>query len=294
MAHILILSLQIPILKAMKPANSINKADKHESKNMQVPSSLLKSVDFKMKRIIYLFLVLPFIIFSCESTPEAHFFTDTLDPEVGQDVLFTNDSHNATKFEWDFGDGFVSSEANPVHYYTASGSFEAVLTAFSRSGISDEASITIDVKIPTLLEIEVVEWYDEYVVEGASVRLYPTLVDWEAETSIESEGFTDEDGLVVFSNLGPYVYYVDVWEQNHDNYDLAAEDVGFIRTSEIMPHKINRFTAWVDYVEHTKSDGTRDRTMVIKKLERKSSDKSMISNDTEDWKTLYDKSIKVK
>ena len=288
MAHILILSLQTPTLKAMKLTYSINKAEKHEKRS--------KSADFKIKRIVYLFLVLPFILFSCESTPEAHFFTDTVEPEVGQDVLFTNDSHNAKRFEWDFGDGYVSSEADPVHYYTATGTFEVVLTAFSRSGISDEASITIDVMIPTLLEIEVVEWYDNYVVEGASVRLYPTLVDWEGENNVESEGFTDEDGMIVFSNLGPWVYYVDVWEKNHDNYALASEDVGFIRTPEIMPHKINRFTAWVDYVEHptSKGYGKHDRTMVIKKLERKSSDKSMISNETEDWKALYEKSIKVK
>lgn len=294
MAHNLTSSLQIPTLKAMKPANSVSKADKHKRMNMQVPASLLKSVDFKMKRIIYLFLVMSVILFSCESIPEAHFFTDAVDPEVGQDVLFTNDSHNANRFEWDFGDGYVSSEANPVHYYTGTGTFEVVLTAFSKSGISDEASITIDVMIPTLLEIEVVEYYDEYVVGGASVRLYPTLVDWEDETNMESEGFTDKDGMVVFSHLGPYVYYVDAWEQNHDNYDLASEDVGFIRTPEIMPHKINRFTAWVDYVEHTKGDGKRDRTMVIKKLERKAADKSLIINESEDWQTLYSKSIKVK
>jgi PKD repeat protein len=278
----------------MKLTNSIHKADKHKEVNMLVPLGLLKSNDFKIKRIFYLFLALPFILLSCESNPEAHFRVDRAAPEVGQDVHFTNDSHNAKRFEWDFGDGYGSSEENPVHYFDASGTFEVVLTVYSKSGLSDEAYMTINVKIPTLLEIEVVEWYDEYSVEGASVRLYPTLPDWEAETNVQSEGFTDEDGFVVFSHLGPYVYYVDVWEQNHDNYTLASEDVGFIRTPEIMPNKINRFIAWVDYVVHTKGDGTRDRKPVIKKLERKAGDKSRISNEFEDWQTLYDKSIKVR
>ena len=278
----------------MKLTNFINKADKHERSSMLFPFSLLKSADFKMKRIFYLFLVVSLLLLSCESTPEAHFLVDTVEPEVGQEVLFTNDSHNATRFEWDFGDGYVSSDPDPVHYFTASGAFEVVLTAFSRSGLSDEASITIDVKIPTLLEIEVVEWYDEYVVENASVRLYATLVDWEDETNMEAEGFTDEDGLVVFSHLGPYVYYVDVWEQNHDNWTLASEDVGFIRTSEIMPHKINRFVAWVDIADHSKGEGRGDKTLVIKKLERKAEDKSRDISETEDWQTLYDKSIKLK
>ena len=59
-------------------------------------------------------------------------------------------------------------------------------------------------------------------------------------------------GIAVFAGLEPFVHYVDVWEQNHDNYALRAEDVGFIRTPEIIPHQINRFTAYVDYVQHTK------------------------------------------
>jgi len=251
--------------------------------------------NLQIKKIFYFSLFLPFILFSCEKTPEAHFFTDTVEPEVGQDVYFTNDSHKANRFEWDFGDGYVSSEAEPVHYFTATGTFEVVLTAYSRSGLSDQASIIIDVKIPTLLEIEVVEWYDEYSVADASVRLYSTLVDWEEETDLEAEGFTDDDGFVVFSHLGPWVYYVDVWEEHHDNYTLKQEDPGFIRTPEIMPNKINRFIAWVDYyADHTKGEGKRDRSLVIKKLERKSTDKTITSPETDDWQILYEKSIKVK
>ncbi len=276
MAHILILFKRTLIHMTMKPTTCIKK-------NLQI------------KKIFYLSLIMPFILFSCEKTPDAHFFTDTVEPEVGQDVYFTNDSHNANRFEWDFGDGYESSEAEPVHYYTATGTFEVVLTAYSRSGLSDQASITIDVKIPTLLEIEVVEWYDEYVVEDASVRLYPTLIDWEEETNLETEGFTDEDGFVVFSHLGPWIYYVDVWEEHHDNYTLKQEDVGFIRTPEIMPNKINRFIAWVDYyADHTKGDNKRGKPMVIKRIERKTTDKTIPGSETDDWKVLYDKSIKLK
>jgi hypothetical protein len=162
---------------------------------------------------------------------------------------------------------------------------------WSGSGLTDEASITMDVKIPTLLEIEVLEYYEQYPVEGASVILYPTLTDWENETRMVSEGFTDSEGKVVFADLDNIVYYVDVWEATHDNYALKGEDVGFIRTSEIMPNKINRFIAYVDYVDHGKGEARRDRTMVIKKLERKSSDKKQpeVSSDTSGWQSLYNK-----
>lgn len=249
-----------------------------------------------MKRIFYLSLVLPIILLACERTPEAQFFTDTIEPEVGQEVFFTNESNNAVDFEWDFGDGFTSNEVNPVHIFTGTGTFEVILTVYSGAGLSDKASITVKVMIPTLLEIEVAEYYDDYPVAGASVRLYSTLSDWEDEKNMTSEGYTDENGFIVFSHLSPYVYYVDVWEKDHNNYTLKEEDIGFIRTTEIIPHKINRFVAWVDYVGEGKGARSLDRAFVIKKLERKVADKVNLSTSSgiDDWKELYDKSIKLK
>lgn len=244
-----------------------------------------------MKKIIYISLVLPFILFSCEITPRAYFSASPGDPVVGEEVWFTNESDNAVSFEWDFGDGYISNDANPVHRFTASGTFDVVLKVWSESGVTDEASLTMEVKIPTLLEIEVLEYYEEYPVEGASVIIYPTLTDWENETNYVNEGFTDADGKVVFSDLENKVYYVDVWEETHDNYSLKNEDVGFIRTSEIIPNKINRFIAYVDIADHGKGEVRRGGAMVIKKIERKSTDKNQpeFTADTNGWQVLYDK-----
>ena len=227
-----------------------------------------------MKRIIYLTLILPLFLFSCEMIPEAFFYVGQVEPEVGDEIIFTNDSHNAVRFEWDFGDGTVSEEIDPVHIYTGSGSYQVTLTAISKRGLTDKAYQTIDVMIPTLLEVEVLEYYDEYPVENASVIIYPTLSDWDNETNMLTEGFTDENGKVVFSDLGKYVYYLDVWEEHHNNYTLRNEDIGFIRTDEVIPHQINRFIAYVDYVAGGKGDGKRDRTMVIKRIGRRLADKN--------------------
>jgi PKD repeat protein len=248
-----------------------------------------------MKKSLYLIFLLPVILFSCESFPEADFRVDLVDPEVGEEVYFTNRSHNAVDYEWDFGDGYVSYEPNPVHVFTGTGSFEVLLTVYSASGESDQASIIINVMVPTLLGIEVREYYDDYIVPDANVRLYPTLPDWEDETNMETEGYTDQYGIVVFSHLDPFVYYADIWEQNHDNWDIKEYDVSLIRTPEVIPHKINWFIAYVDYVEHGKGERTRERTVVIKRLERKIINTSVpsIPND-ENWQELYKRSIRVK
>jgi PKD repeat protein len=249
-----------------------------------------------MKKIFYFFMILPLILLSCEKTPEASFFADTTEPEVGQEVFFTSDSRNAVEFEWDFGDGWTSNDENPGHIFTGTGTFEVKLTVWSKNNVEDNAIISINVQIPTLLEIEVLEYYQELAIPDASVFLYPTLIDWEGQKNVEAEGFTDGDGLVVFSHLGPYVYYVDVYEATHDNYALKLENVDYIRTGEIIPHKINRFTAWVDVVVRTKSGTARDRSYVIKKLERKPDilPQTFVNATTDGWQELYNKSIKVK
>ncbi len=249
-----------------------------------------------MKKIIYLSLFLAIALLSCNKIPEASFSIFPEEPAVGQDILFNNDSKNAKSYEWDFGDGYISNETNPVHSYDVTGTFDVKLTAYSKSDLSDEATMSLEILPPTLLEIQVLEYYQEYSVPNANVRLYPDSISWENEQNMVIEGWTDDNGIVVFANLDPQIYYVDVWETHHNNWVLRSEDVGFIMTEEIIPHSINWFIAWVDYFETKKGDARGDKSYVIKKIERKVTDKGqvLVSPLTEDWKTLYKKSIKVK
>ncbi len=58
-------------------------------------------------------------------------FTSVAD---GLTVTFTNTSQNAATYSWAFGDGETSTEVNPVHTYTALGTFTVTLTAYSPKG----------------------------------------------------------------------------------------------------------------------------------------------------------------
>ena len=115
-----------------------------------------------------------------------------LAPLPGSSPLETclSQSSNAVSFEWKFGDGTYSDEENPIHIYTGTGSYQVELKAISESGNYDKAFMTIDVRIPTLLEIEVREWSQDgngNVVPDASVILYPTLSDWDNQTNSVAE-----------------------------------------------------------------------------------------------------------
>ena len=222
-----------------------------------------------MKNIYCILFIIPIILSSCEITPDAFFTVDKVDAYIGEEIYFTNDSYNSVHYEWDFGDGTGSATVHPIHSYSASGIYEVTLAAYSKTGAYDIACQTITVTSPTILQIEVMEWIDEYPVPGANVRLYPTLADWDAEDHMVDEGYTNSNGKVIFNYLGPYVYYVDVWEENHNNWDLRGymNDI-YIRTDQLVPNEINTFIAWVDYVG-TKGGTERDRSFVVKKLERK-------------------------
>jgi len=201
---------------------------------------------------------------SCDVQPDAYFFSDKITAEIGEEILFFNGSHNATDYEWDFGDGTWSDAFEPAHSYSASGIFTVVLSAYSSSGMVDRSYLDIEVMSPTMLEVEVLEWDQEYPVASASVRLYPTLNDWDNETNLVVEGFTNSSGKVIFTNLQPRVYYVDVWHVNHNNFAFRDEVNGiqYIMTDQLLRNELNQFIAWVDYTG-TKSAATRDRSQVL-------------------------------
>lgn len=222
-----------------------------------------------MRKIFYISFIITIILSSCEISPDAFFTVDKVNAYIGEEIYFTNDSYNSVDYEWDFGDGYISNVVHPVHSYSASGTYEVSLTAYSKTGAYDVAYQTITVTSPTILQIEVLEWYDEYPVPDANVRLYPTLAAWDAEEDMVAEGWTNSNGKVIFNYLGPYVYYVDVWEENHNNWDLRGyENDIYIRTDQLIPNEVNTFIAWVDYVG-TKGGSVRDRSLVVRKLERK-------------------------
>lgn len=257
-----------------------------------------------MKKLLLFILIIPFIASSCKKSPDPAIAEFTIevngDPEVGKDIHFINSSKNAVSYDWSFGDGYGSSDENPDYIYNSTGKYTITLTATGKDGDKSEASLDIEILIPTLLVVEVVEWDNVAVtVPGASILVYESLQDWDSNDPSKAlyEGFTDNYGMAVFSNLGPYRFYLDIWEKNHDNWDLRNPVGGvlYIETPSIMSHTINWFTAYVDVVNHGKSaarDGNRD-VVTLRKIERKiivPGKTEMPGNMT--WQELYQKRVK--
>ena len=72
-------------------------------------------------------------------------YTYSVDANDFRKVTFTNASQNATTYKWNFGDGQTSTEANPVHTFSAEGSYQVQLTA-TGSGGDDVSTQTLIIK----------------------------------------------------------------------------------------------------------------------------------------------------
>ena len=213
-----------------------------------------------MKHLLIILTALSLIAAGCQKDPIANAIVGPNPAYVGDIITFESRSTNTDYVEWEMGDGFTYSEPYVEHYYDDPGVYDVKLKAFGTKGGVNVAVIPVEV-IGATLTIDVRLWTEDntgYYVSNARVRLYPTVADWDAETNLTGELYTDSNGRCVFSNLSYQEYYVDIWEASHDNYTLKDEDVFWI-TSPFMDDDYI-WEALVDYYPGKKSTVTGDRS----------------------------------
>lgn len=92
------------------------------------------------------FLVVVLFLGAC--SPMAKFTYNQEDSKAPSDIKFENNSKNAERYEWNFGDGNTSQDENPVHHYVLSGKYEVELTAYSKNKKVDKVIKEVLVKAP--------------------------------------------------------------------------------------------------------------------------------------------------
>ena len=213
-----------------------------------------------MKRFLLLIPALAMLMAGCHPDPNASFMVSSHRVQVYESVDFTNTSSDLPgTSEWDFGDGTIARAIHATHFYEHAGVYTVTLRLYDHSRLVSEAATSIEV-VSTSLAVIVKEYGTDVRISNASVILYPTLDDWNYETNAIVEGTTDNDGVVVFDNLDPAIYFADVWHENYNNYQLASEDPGWIRTDQLVPDAVTEFVAYVDYVGPTKHTDVKKST----------------------------------
>jgi|GEM_PF-2285477 len=164
------------------------------------------------KYIALLFALAGILIFSCKKpdnkpSTETHpvaSFTKTIDRYK---VVFTNTSTgNPTSFSWNFGDSSAADTSrNPIHTYSASGTYHVVLTATNKAG-SDTFGMFVIVSAPTYLNINCID-NNGHPAPGVAVTVFANHSDWLNDANVAYSGYTDANGNISFSGLSAQTYY---------------------------------------------------------------------------------------
>lgn len=85
--------------------------------------------------------------------PTAAFSYSPLIPATNVPTSFFNQSQNAVRYVWDFGDNTGSTEVSPVHAYNRTGSYQVCLTAYNEQGCSDRYCRTISADVLPLADV---------------------------------------------------------------------------------------------------------------------------------------------
>jgi PKD repeat protein len=96
---------------------------------------------FSFLKRFTLIIIFIFCVLACVEEdvrlPNASFkiFETTGGPKRANElgVEFRNYSNNATRYNWDFGDGSSSTETSPTHYYQSNGVYTVTLTAYNKN-----------------------------------------------------------------------------------------------------------------------------------------------------------------
>lgn len=207
-----------------------------------------------MKRLLIILPILSLIVAGCHKEPVANASINPMDPWVGEDIIFTNLSTNTAYSEWNMGDGTASSSFNVVHYYIHPGQYTVNLSSYGDKKGMSRATFLINV-YGSELKVVVKEFYEEYLIEEASVILYESENDWyEADTdkAVGGEQFTNRYGECLFEGLSAQKYYVDVYyrvgNEGYVNWLLGEEDIEWVETQELPGGYDHTFIAYVDAV----------------------------------------------
>lgn len=160
-------------------------------------------------------------------------------PSVGFDVAqsdvnfreytFTNGSTGATSYEWDFGDGNMSTEESPTHVYDSADEYTITLTASNDVGLSSTLSKTINILAPVTADFTFQVDPDDYrtydfmdASEGAVMQL------WEFGDGYQ---FTGMDPSHTFEQDGEYTVTMTAYSETGNTDVVTAKLVvaqGFI------------------------------------------------------------------
>lgn len=109
-------------------------------------------------QFLSIILISLYLFSACTPEPKADFEFSIPQKVSPVDITFTNTSTDADRFYWEFGDGTISTEQNPVHRYNFWGTYNVKLIAY-KGEQQIEASKSFTLEKPERRKVAIVTEY---------------------------------------------------------------------------------------------------------------------------------------
>lgn len=152
-------------------------------------------------------------------------------------VTFTNLSKDAVSYQWEFGDGQTSTEANPVHTYAENGSYTVTLTATNKGGDS-KFTDNVVLSVP-LLKID--GKFDDW--QALVAKNHPTLTVYENPAG-EPDGTAMNK--IFYAVDDAFLYFALNYNDNDANGEIMSWAIYFDADGDAATGK-DRGSYWSDF-----------------------------------------------
>jgi len=160
----------------------------------------------------FIFIFLLCVLWACGNKKPSAGYTAVPDKvKLGQEIIFTDNSSNANRYLWKFGDGIERNDSRMQKYaYSKPGNYTTALTVWNKKE-KDEASTTksITVEAPTKNDILGV-WYYYFVQD---VKQWETFTD---KSTAINEARTNQ--VYAFDRMDYFAGDADTFSLNINNY----------------------------------------------------------------------------
>lgn len=225
------------------------------------------------KRLFPLFLLAALAVTGCKKDepakpkPVAAFTASQTSVFVGDEVVFTNTSENATSYTWAFGDGTTSTEKSPKKSYAAVGEYNVTLTATGEGGTAT-ASAKITVNKP-------VSNRSLYFIELGDKNLISKISLTEGSTAASVLDIAGKGGVgLAYDATNDKIYFTDyentddgkIWSCNGDGSNVQAIVSGITDPYSVAINLAGGKIYWADdngNISRANLDGSNVETSFI-------------------------------
>ena len=152
----------------------------------------------------------------------------TKDPDIKVDIFTTIDGYTVTfnlgalemeTYDWDFGDGHTSNEANPVHTYAMDGTYTVTLTVTDKDAKGTATEEILLTKDPDI-KVDIFTTIDGYTVTFNLGALEMETYDWDF-----GDGHTSNEANPVHTYAMDGTYTVTLTVTDTDAKGTATEEI---------------------------------------------------------------------